>query len=79
MGAPLNLHLLVDAGREAECAAALQTQLKPDQFRILAQLAAEVVARWETVSQGGRVVVLAAADPAAEVARYLALRPAGME
>lgn len=73
----LNVHLLVAEGREHECAAALQTQLAADQFRILCQLAAELVSRWESVSSGGRVVVLTAADPAAEVARVLRLRPAG--
>jgi len=71
----LNVHLLVDAGREADCAAALQQQLPPDQFRTLCQLAAELVSRWETQAAGARVVVLTAADPAAEVARHLRLRP----
>lgn len=73
----LNIHLLVADGREADCAVALQTQLPPSQFRILAQLAAEVVARWESASSGGRVVVLTAADPQAEIARHLRLKAAG--
>jgi len=72
----LNVHLLVDAGREADCAAALHQQLPPDQFRTLCQLAAELVSRWESVHLGQRVVVVQAADPAAEIARHLRLRPA---
>lgn len=71
----LNVHLLLDDGREHECAAALQSQLLPDQFRILCQLAAELVAHWERTTAGQRVVVVTAVDPQAEVAKHLRLRP----
>jgi len=74
----LNVHLLVDSGREVECAAALQAQLSAGQFRILAQLAAEVVSRWETVHSGQRIVGVQAAEPEAEIAHHLRLRPASM-
>jgi hypothetical protein len=75
MAETLNLHLLVDAGREFECACALQERLTAGQFRILAQLAADIVARWETVHSGQRIAVVPAAEAGAEVARHLRLRP----
>lgn len=71
----LNVHLLLDEGREYECAAALQSQLPPDQFRVLCQLAAELLAHWERTAAGQRVVVVTAADPQAEVSKHLRLRP----
>lgn len=72
----LNLHLLVDDGREAACAAELQRRLPLGQWRLLAQLAAEIVARWETVAAGQTVVVVPAAGAEAEIQRHLRLRPA---
>lgn len=73
--ATLNVHLLLDEGQEAACAAAMQARLKPDQWRLLAQLSAEVVARWETVTAGQRMVVVPAAGAEAEIQRHLRLRP----
>lgn len=74
--ATLNLHLLVDEGREADCAAWMQQQLKPDQWKLLAQLSAEIVARWESAAVGQRLVVVQAAGAEAEIAKHLRLRPA---
>lgn len=73
----VNLHLVFDDSKVADCAAALQQRLPPDQFRAMCQLAAELVARWETIQQGTRVMVVPAAMKGAEVAKALALRPAG--
>jgi len=56
----LNLHLVCAASRVVECAAAMQTQLPADQWKLLATLAAEIVARWESTAAGRRVLVVPA-------------------
>jgi hypothetical protein len=58
--AQINLHVICAEDRVADCAAALQTQLPADQWKLLATLAAEIVARWETVGAGRRVLVVPA-------------------
>lgn len=64
----LNLHLCVDVARVAECAAALQQRLRPRQWQALAQLAAEIVRRWETTGPGSSVLLIAAAATELEAA-----------
>lgn len=71
----LNLHLALDEGREFDCAVALQARLPTGQFRVLCQLAAELVARWESASSGQRIVVVPAAGAEADIQRHLRLRP----
>lgn len=63
----LNLGLTVDERGVATCAAALQQRLPPDQWRLLAALAAEIVARWETTAAGATVLVIPASAATAEV------------
>lgn len=63
----LNLHLLVDEPRVAACAAELQTRLPPDQWRVLASLAAEIVARWESTAAGSRILVVPVREVGAAV------------
>jgi hypothetical protein len=79
LAATLNLEVCVDENRVAECAKALQERLSPDQWRVLALLSAEVVARWESVAAGQRILVVPAAERQAEVARALRLRVAGVD
>jgi len=56
----LNLHLMVDRGREADCADALLARLSASEFRILAALAAELASRHEVAVNGSRVFVVPA-------------------
>lgn len=67
----LNLQLTFDESHVAELAAALQGRLRPDQWKLLAALAAEIVARWERVATGSLVVVVSADQQVAEVAKAL--------
>lgn len=53
----LELHVTVDEAHAAECAAFLAGELKPEHFRILAVLAAEVLMIHETRALGTQVVV----------------------
>lgn len=76
-GSVLNLALIVDADHVAECAAELYARLKLEQWRILAALAAEIVARAETVNLGQRVLVVPAAEAQAELGKALGLKVAG--
>lgn len=54
----LNLELVVDERHVSRCAEELQRRLPPDQWKLLASLAAEIVARWETTAAGSTVLVL---------------------
>lgn len=65
----LNLELTVDDAHVVECANALQLRLKPDQWEVLAMLAAEIVARWESAASGSRVLVVPMADLPTELHR----------
>lgn len=78
--AVLNLHLCVREGCELEAVRQLQTALRAPEWKILAQLSAEVVSRWESAAQGQRVLFVPAAPGEAELAlRALRLREAGRD
>lgn len=65
----LELHLVVAAGREADCAAHLRARVAGEHWAILAALAAEVVSIHERETHGRAIVVIAgpaAADRVAE-------------
>lgn len=72
----LNVSLTVDESKVAECAVALHQRLRPSQFRILAALAAEIVARHETAAAGTTVLVLPVSALDSEVVR--AVQRAGL-
>lgn len=74
--AVLNLHLTVDDAHVVECAEALHQRLEPNQWRILATLAAEIVARWESAAAGSRLLVVPMADLPTELHR--AVQAAGL-
>lgn len=65
--ARLNLHLLVDAGREVDCARELLQRLDRNQLAVLRTLTAELLMSFESASQGQRILVVdrdsLAADP----------------
>jgi len=63
----LNVHVCVARRRVVECAAELQTRLPADQWRTLAELAAEIVARWESANSGTRVLLI----PAGQLSEHL--------
>lgn len=67
----LNLHVVCDAKRAAECAAALHQQLKPGQWATLAALAAEILSRQEAATTGSLVVLIPATAQVAQVVRDL--------
>lgn len=73
----LTLRLDERASSAEACADYLHRELRAAQWRILAQLAAAVVARYESGQQGQRMVFLPAAELEAEALRALALKPAG--
>lgn len=57
----LNVHVLIDRVEHvAPAAAELQRRLPKDQWLLLAALAAEIVARHETVNSGRAVLVVEA-------------------
>lgn len=71
----LNLHLALDDRPEliSACAAELHARLPPGQWALLASLAAEIVARWETAATGSRVLLVPAQAQVERVARDLGL------
>lgn len=78
----LQLNVSVDDRLEnvEACAAFLQTELRPAQWKILCQLAASLVARWESAAAGYRMVVMPALPAEADQAiRSLRLRPTAGE
>lgn len=74
MKATLAIDLSVPAGREVEAAKLLARTLPPDEWAILAALAAEVVQEHEARLPGGAVVVVAGPDQAERVKAELARR-----
>lgn len=72
----LELHLTLEAGREAEAAQFLRQQVQGPRWRILAQLAAEIVREHENVT-GGTVVLVTGADNAERVLADLAKADTG--
>lgn len=58
----LELHLTLGAGRESECARFLRSQMQTAQWKVLAALAAELVAIHETEAAGSRVLVVQATE-----------------
>lgn len=72
----LELHLTLAAGREADCAAFLREQLGPRQWKILASLAAEVVATHEREA-GLPTLVLTDERAIRAACRELGIRPPG--
>lgn len=62
----LNLHLLVDESKCADCARALHERLRPGQWAVLVQLAAEIVARQEATTAGTQMLVVPATVEQAE-------------
>ena len=75
----LAIEVHVDDGREPECARALRDRLRPSQWRILRQLAAEITALGESEAAGSRVLVVPAAELEADLPRELRVRLAGRE
>lgn len=75
----LQLTLTVDLAHVRECAEALAARLEPTPYQVLAALAAQIVADWETRSAGCRILVVPALEKGAEVEKALALRvPQGL-
>lgn len=72
----LNLQVTVDDAHVVECASALHQRLSPDQWSVLAMLAAEIVARWESAAAGSRLLVVPMADLPTELHR--AVQAAGL-
>lgn len=70
----LNFYLCVDAHRVVDCARALHSQLPPDQWATLTQLAAEVVALQESRAAGETMLVvpLSSEVAAVQAARWVA-------
>jgi len=64
----LSLHLVLDPARAAECAAELQTRLRPGQFHTLCRLAAEILSRHEAQATGSMVLVVPSHQAAAVAA-----------
>lgn len=62
----LHLQLTVDERHVVECASALHERLPPGQWRLLVQLAAELVARQEATAAGTRMLVVPATVEQAE-------------
>lgn len=80
MEAVLNLQLTVDERHVVEAAKALQQRLPPSQWKVLVQMAAEIVARHEAVTTGQRVLVVPARpEEVAEVARAAGFQVAGAD
>lgn len=72
----LNLHLVVDAPRVADCALSLRQRLEPDQWQTLAALAAEILTLREATT-GQLVIVVPAGQAASAVAK--AVRAPGVD
>lgn len=77
MKAVLNLTLTVDEDHVAIAARELRSRLAPPQWKVLAALAASVVAEWESTALGQRILVVPATEREAEVSKALQLRVAG--
>jgi hypothetical protein len=63
----LELHLTLAEGREVECAATLESQMRPEVWRVLLALAAEILATDERHRQGSAVVLVTGSAAAERV------------
>lgn len=68
----VNIALTFDDAHVVQCAEALHQRLPPSQWKALAQLAAEIVARWESAAAGSRLLVVPMADLPTELHRAVA-------